>query len=329
MKTLIEALSAIGRDDQILENEPMSRHTTFKVGGPADVMFLPESPEQTVGAIEAAVALGVPHIVVGNGSNLLVRDGGIRGLVILLGEGMAAIARVDNVITAWAGASLARVSAYAQASGLAGLEFASGIPGTLGGGCAMNAGAYGGQLSDRLLDAQVYLNGAVRTLTRDEMQMGYRTTLPLREGGVVLSARFELTPDDPEAIAARMRELNARRRDKQPLNYPSAGSTFKRPEGYFAGALIEQAGLKGRSVGSAQVSEKHAGFVVNKGGATSHDVHELMMQVRRTVYEKFQVALEPEIILLPPDYRLEDNGPAIRLNHVTVTDMSGMTDRET
>ena len=210
--------------------------------------------------------------VIGNGSNLLVRDGGIRGLVIALGEGMAAIARVGNVITAWAGASLARVSAYAQASGLSGLEFASGIPGTLGGGCAMNAGAYGGQLSDVLIDAEVLLDGEERTLTRDEMQMGYRTSLPLREGGVVLSARFALTPDDPEAIAARMRELNARRRDKQPLNYPSAGSTFKRPEGHFAGALIEQAGLKGRRVGGAQVSEKHAGFIVNTGGATAADI---------------------------------------------------------
>ena len=279
----------------------MSRHTTFKVGGPADAMFLPESPEQVVAAIEAAVALGVPHIVVGNGSNLLVRDGGIRGLVVLLGEGMAAIARVDNVITAWAGASLARVSAYAQASGLAGLEFASGIPGTLGGGCAMNAGAYGGQLSDRLLDAQVYLNGAVRTLTRDEMQMGYRTTLPLREGGVVLSARFALQPDDPEAIAGRMRELNARRRDKQPLNYPSAGSTFKRPEGYFAGALIEQAGLKGRSVGGAQVSEKHAGFIVKTGDCTAADIIALIRIVQDEVKANSGVALEPEVRIIGKD----------------------------
>ena len=291
----------MAREDQILQNEPMSRHTTFKVGGPADVMFLPESEDQVVAAIEAAKAEGVPIQVIGNGSNLLVRDGGIRGLVIALGEGIAAIARAGNVITAWAGASLARVAAYAQAAGLAGLEFASGIPGTLGGGCAMNAGAYGGQLSDVLIDAQVYLDGAVRTLSKDEMQMGYRTTRPLREGGIVLSARFALTPDDPEAILARMRDLNARRRNKQPLNFPSAGSTFKRPEGYFAGALIEQAGLKGRSVSGAQVSEKHAGFIVKTGEATASDIIELIHIVQDEVRAHSGVTLEPEVRIIGED----------------------------
>ena len=298
MTSLLEKLRAIAREDQILENEPMSRRTTFRVGGPADVVFLPESAEQVVRALEAARETDVPSLVIGNGSNLLVRDGGIRGLVIILGEGMAAIARVDNVVTAWAGASLARVSAYAQASGLSGLEFASGIPGTLGGGCAMNAGAYGGQLSDVLIDAEVLLDGEIRTLTVDELQMGYRTTLPLRKGGVVLSARFNLTPDDPEAILTRMKELNARRRDKQPLNFPSAGSVFKRPEGYFAGALIEQAGLKGRSVGGAQVSEKHAGFIVNTGGATAKDVTDLIELVQREVMARSGVQLETEVRIL-------------------------------
>lgn len=301
MKTLIEALHGIALPHQILEREPMSRHTTFRVGGPADVMFLPEGPEQVAAALAAARDAGVPAWVIGNGSNLLVRDGGLRGLVIALGEGMAAIARVEETVTAWAGASLARVAAYAQASGLSGLEFASGIPGTLGGGCAMNAGAYGGQLSDVLVDARVLLDGGERTLTRDELQMGYRTSLPLREGGVVLSARFALTPDDPEAIAARMRELNARRREKQPLNYPSAGSTFKRPEGYFAGALIEQAGLKGRRVGGAQVSEKHAGFIVNTGDATAADILALIGTVQREVEARFGVRLETEVRILGED----------------------------
>ena len=301
MKTLIEALHGIALPHQILEREPMSRHTTFRVGGPADVMFLPEGPEQVAAALAAARNAGVPAWVIGNGSNLLVRDGGLRGLVIALGEGMAAIARVEDTVTAWAGASLARVAAYAQASGLSGLEFASGIPGTLGGGCAMNAGAYGGQLSDVLVDARVLLDGAERTLTRDELQMGYRTSLPLREGGVVLSARFALTPDDPEAIAARMRELNGRRREKQPLNYPSAGSTFKRPEGYFAGALIEQAGLKGRRVGGAQVSEKHAGFIVNTGDATAADIMALIGTVQREVEARFGVRLETEVRILGED----------------------------
>ena len=301
MSQLTESLFAIAGSHQILENEPMSRHTTFRVGGPADVLFLPESEEQLIGALSIAREAGVNCVVIGNGSNLVVRDGGIRGLVIALGEGMAAIVRTGDTLTAGAGASLARVSAYAQASGLAGLEFASGIPGTLGGGCAMNAGAYGGQLSDVLIDARVLLDGAVRTLTVEEMQMGYRTSLPLRQGGIVISARFGLTPDDPEAIAARMSELNARRRDKQPLNYPSAGSTFKRPEGYFAGALIEQAGLKGKSVGGAQVSEKHAGFIVNTGEATAADILALISTVQAEVAARFGVRLETEVRILGED----------------------------
>lgn len=301
MNPIVEALSAFAESRQILENEPMSRHTTFRVGGPADVMFLPESEEQVVQALSLAREAQVPVIIIGNGSNLVVRDGGIRGLVIALGEGMAAIVRVEHTVSALAGASLARVSAYAQASGLSGLEFASGIPGTLGGGCAMNAGAYGGQLSDVLIDARVLLNGELRTLTAEAMQMGYRTSLPLREGGVVLSARFALTPDDPEAIAARMRDLNARRRDKQPLDRPSAGSTFKRPEGYFAGALIEQAGLKGRRVGGAQVSEKHAGFIVNVGDATAADILALIGVVQDEVEARFGVRLETEVRVLGED----------------------------
>ena len=301
MTKLIEALSAIAGAHQILENEPMSRHTTFKVGGPADVLFLPESEEQLIQAIAIAKDAGIPCIVIGNGSNLVVRDGGIRGLVIALGEGMAAIVRSGDTITAWAGASLARVSAYAQASGLAGLEFASGIPGTLGGGCAMNAGAYGGQLSDVLIDARMLLDDAVKTLTVEDMQMGYRTSLPLREGGIVISARFALTPDNPESIAERMRELNARRREKQPLNRPSAGSTFKRPEGHFAGALIEQSGLKGYRVGGAQVSEKHAGFIVNAGGATAKDILTLIEIVQDEVLARFGVHLETEVRILGED----------------------------
>ena len=271
------------------------------MGGPADVLFLPESEAQLIQGMAIARETGTPCVVIGNGSNLVVRDGGIRGLVIALGEGMAAIVRTGDTLTAWAGASLARVAAYAQASGLAGLEFASGIPGTLGGGCAMNAGAYGGQLSDVLIDARVLLNGEARTLTVDEMQMGYRTSLPLREGGIVISARFALKPDAPEAIAERMRELNARRRDKQPLNYPSAGSTFKRPEGYFAGALIEQAGLKGRRVGGAQVSPKHAGFIVNTGDATATDILTLIGVVQEAVETRFGVRLETEVRILGED----------------------------
>ena len=298
MDRLKDLLLGFANEDQMLIGEPMSRHTTFRVGGPADVLFMPRGPEEVRRALDAAREAGIPAVVIGNGSNLIVRDGGIRGLVIALGEGMSRIVRDGNVIEAQAGASLARVAAFAQEAGLAGLEFASGIPGTLGGGCAMNAGAYGGQLSDVLIDAEVLLNGETRALSRDEMQMGYRTSLPLREGGVVLSTRFALAPDDPAAIAARMRELNAKRRDKQPLNYPSAGSTFKRPEGHFAGALIEQAGLKGRSVGGAQVSQKHAGFIVNTGAATAADILALIAEVQDAVQARFGVRLETEVRIL-------------------------------
>ncbi len=298
MNSIITALRAFARQDQILRNEPMARRTTFRVGGPADVLFLPERADQVVRALDAAREAGVPVVIIGNGSNLLVRDKGIRGLVIALGEGFSEIRFGGNTVEAQAGASLAKLAAAAQARGLSGLEFASGIPGTLGGGCAMNAGAYGGQLSDVLIDAEVLMDGAVKTLSRDGMQMGYRTARPLREGGIVLSARFALTPDDPEAILCRMRELNARRRDKQPLNWPSAGSTFKRPEGHFAGALIEGAGLKGRRVGGAQVSEKHAGFIVNTGGATAADILTLIGIVQAEVQASSGVWLETEVRVL-------------------------------
>ena len=298
MSALYEILQRISGPEQLLRDEPMSAHTTFRVGGPADLMFFPENAEQLCAAMDAAQACGTDVLVMGNGSNMLVRDGGVRGLVIVLGERFSGICVEGETLTAQAGASMARVASAAQAASLTGLEFISGIPGTLGGGCAMNAGAYGGQLSDVLVDAQVLLGGEVRTLSRKEMQMGYRTTLPLREGGVVLSARFQLKRGDGEAILAQMKELNARRRDKQPLNLPSAGSTFKRPEGHFAGALIEQAGLKGLSVGGARVSEKHAGFNVNTGGATAADVLALIGRVQDEVERAFGVRLEPEVRII-------------------------------
>ena len=298
MSALYEILQRISGPEQLLRDEPMSVHTTFRVGGPADLMFFPENAEQLCAAMDAARACGTDVLVMGNGSNMLVRDGGVRGLVIVLGERFSGICVEGETLTAQAGASMARVASAAQAASLTGLEFISGIPGTLGGGCAMNAGAYGGQLSDVLVDAQVLLGGEVRTLSRKEMQMGYRTTLPLREGGVVLSARFQLQRGDGEAILAQMKELNARRRDKQPLNLPSAGSTFKRPEGHFAGALIEQAGLKGLSVGGARVSEKHAGFIVNTGGATAADVLALIGRVQDEVERAFGVRLEPEVRII-------------------------------
>ena len=297
MRKLAEALRAMGQD-RLLENEPMSRHTTFRVGGPADLMFLPASAQELCDALRLAREAGVPAQVLGNGSNLIVRDGGIRGLTIVLGEHFSDIRIEGKRICAQAGALLSRVAAAAMEAGLSGLEFAGGIPGTLGGGCAMNAGAYGGQISDVLVSAEVLLGGEVRTLSLEEMQMGYRTTLPLREGGVVLSACFELERDDSDAIQSRMKELNARRRDKQPLNLPSAGSTFKRPEGHFAGALIEGCGLKGCAIGAAQVSQKHAGFIVNTGGATAKDILQLIAHVHEVVRRETGVELEPEVKIM-------------------------------
>ena len=297
MQKLAEKLRALA-PDRLFENEPMSKHTTFRVGGPADLMFYPESREEISAAIEAAKAENVPVYVIGNGSNLLVRDGGIRGLVIVLGDEYAQVCVDGDRIYAQAGVRLSRIAAVAQENGLAGLEFAGGIPGTLGGGCMMNAGAYGGQLSDVLVSCQVLLDGELKSYSLEEMEMGYRTTMPLKKGGVVLSAEFKLTHDDPAAIAERMRDLAARRRDKQPLNLPSAGSTFKRPAGHFAGALIEGCGLKGHTIGGAQVSEKHAGFVVNIGGATAKDILDLIAYIQKTVKAEKGVDLEPEVRII-------------------------------
>ncbi|MBP3410955.1 MAG: UDP-N-acetylmuramate dehydrogenase [Clostridia bacterium] len=284
--------------ERFLENEPMSRHTTFRVGGPAEMMFFPASAQELIEAMNLAREVGVQTCVVGNGSNLLVADGGLKGLVIVLGEHFSEVRVEGTKLHAQAGVLLSKTAAVAQEAGLSGLEFASGIPGTLGGGCAMNAGAYGGQMSDVLESAEVLLGGEVKTLSREELQMGYRTTLPLREGGIVLSATFRLREDDKEAIHERMRDLNARRRDKQPLNMPSAGSTFKRPEGHFAGALIEGCGLKGCTIGGAQVSEKHAGFVVNTGSASARDIMDLIAHIQRVVKQETGVDLEPEVKMM-------------------------------
>lgn len=300
MRKLAQVLRDIA-PERLFESEPMSRHTSFRVGGPAELLFLPGSEAEILTALDAAGEAGAPVTLIGNGSNLLVRDGGIRGLTIVLGEAFSVVRVEGREIVAQAGAPLARVASVAQAAGLSGLEFASGIPGTLGGGCAMNAGAYGGELKDALVCARALLAGELRSFTREELGLGYRTSRVLREGGIVLEARFALTPGDPEEIAARMRELNAKRREKQPLNLPSAGSTFKRPEGHFAGALIEGCGLKGARVGGAQVSEKHAGFIVNTGGATASDILALIDHVRDVVLRETGVELEPEVRIIGED----------------------------
>lgn len=299
----------------LLQDEPMKKHTTFRIGGPADYYAEPDV-SQISKLIEIAKACDMPVAVIGNGSNLLVGDKGIRGLVIGIGKGMAAIEVTEavaqqstaqdltaqgngRIITAGAGAILAAVAAKAAEASLSGLEFASGIPGSVGGAVVMNAGAYGGEIKDVLIDATVLTaEGELKTVTRDELDLSYRHSIVSGKSYIVLSARFMLTPKPQDEIKAYMAELRAKRVEKQPLEYPSAGSTFKRPEGYFAGKLIMDAGLRGYSVGDAQVSGKHCGFVVNKGEATAADVLTLIKDVQETVLKQFGVKLEPEVKMI-------------------------------
>ena len=281
--------------ERLLLNEPMSRHTSFRIGGAADALFLPATAEELTRAIAAAEDTGAPWRVLGNGTNVLVRDGGLRGLTIALGEPMSDVRIEGRRIVAQAGALLSRVGREAQRAGLHGMEALSGIPGSVGGAAAMNAGAYGGEMKDVLTRVLALDNGQPVWIDADALALSYRDSLILRRGLIVLAAEFELQSGDPEAIQAEMADYAARRRAKQPLNMPSAGSTFKRPAGHFAGALIEGAGLKGYRVGGAQVSDLHAGFVVNAGGATARDVLALMDDVRRIVFEQTGVTLEPEV----------------------------------
>lgn len=285
--------------DMTVERDvPMSRHTSFRIGGPARRMAFPESREQLVILLGLAEECGIRPFLLGRGTNLLVSDRGLDTLVIKTAERMTSIRRLDDVtLEADAGVLLSRLAVYAQQAGLAGLEFAHGIPGSLGGAVCMNAGAYGGEMKQVLRSAAVlFPEEGIRTLSCEELNLSYRHSLLTEHPeAVVLYAEFELMPGDPEAIRAAMRELMAKRKASQPLEWPSAGSTFKRPEGHFAGTLIDQCGLKGLTVGGAQVSEKHAGFLINRGGATFADMAELIRQVQQRVLEETGVTLEPEV----------------------------------
>ena len=298
LKTRLEAYIPASR---LMTDEPMARHTTFRIGGPADLMLSAASGNEIIAARRDADALGVQTLVLGNGSNTLARDGGVRGLVILIGEHMSDISFDGPVVTAGAGASLTRLCREAMERGLDGLVPLSGIPGSVGGAVAMNAGAYGGQISDTLSEALVVDGGEARRMAASELALGYRDSIVLRRGLVVAAARFVLRPGDKTAMTEAANELAQRRRDKQPLTLPSAGSVFKRPEGHFAGALIEAAGLKGFSIGGAQVSEKHAGFIVNTGGATAGDVLALIRYIQDRVFERDGVRLEPEVRVVGED----------------------------
>ncbi len=283
---------------QLTEDAPLSACTTLRLGGPADLLAEPSDEASLGRLLREAASFGVPVTVIGRGSNLLVRDGGIRGLVIRVASAMRDLSVNGETLSAEAGASLAETAALAQRSGLAGLAFASGIPGAVGGGTVMNAGAYGGELKDAITAVEgLRMDGTPFRYAGDEMGFGYRHSRLQDEGGIVTRVSFRLAPGDPKTIAAEMNELNERRRAKQPLDVPSAGSTFKRPEGHFAGALIEQCGLKGYAVGGARVSEKHAGFLVSTGGSAA-DFEALMDHVARVVLEETGIRLEPEIRIL-------------------------------
>ena len=287
-------------DLEVLQDEPMSRHTTFRIGGPAKRMAFPSSREQLVLLMSFAREAGTTPLVVGNGTNLLFADEGVERLVVNTRDMSGTALDAEGRVTAEAGTSLARTAVFAQQHGLAGLEFAHGIPGSVGGAVCMNAGAYGGEMRQVVHSAVVlFPEEGIRALSCEELNLSYRHSLLTEHPeAVVLYAEFELTPGDPEAIRAAMRELMAKRKASQPLEYPSAGSTFKRPEGYYAGTLIQETGLKGLTVGGAQVSEKHAGFVINTGGATCADVMALISQVQDRVMQRSGVHLEPEVRII-------------------------------
>lgn len=280
-------------------NAPMERYTTFRVGGPADLLVSPETREEVCSLLQEIHHQDVPLTVIGNGSNLLVLDKGVRGCVVKLGRSLKKLAIEGTTIRVEAGVLLSRLASAAAEGGLSGLEFASGIPGSLGGAILMNAGAYGGEIGTLVRTVTVAdTQGRCRTLDREEMDFRYRHSVVMETGDIILDATLELTRDDPEAIRQRINDLTQKRVSKQPLNFPSAGSTFKRPPGYFAAALIDQAGLRGYRVGDAQVSEKHTGFVVNRGHATATEILQLMDDVKERVHAMSGVWLEPEVRII-------------------------------
>lgn len=287
---------------KILFDEPMKNHTSFKIGGPADVLIIPEREEEIVNAIRFCRENQIKYFIMGNGSNLLVKDTGIRGVVIKVANGFDRIEVIGERVICQSGALLSKVAKYALKHSLTGFEFASGIPGTIGGAIAMNAGAYGGEMKDVVSKVKaIDRNNNIVELTNADMNFRYRGSLVSDENLIVLGVELNLQKGDYSSIEAKMKDLTERRVSKQPLEYPSAGSTFKRPEGYFAGKLIEDAGLRGVRYGDAQVSEKHCGFVINVGEATFDHVITLIRMIQKVVYDKFNVKLEPEVKIIGDD----------------------------
>ncbi len=297
--SMYEHIRTIVPEERLLFHEPMSRHTTFRVGGEAECMAVVETKEELSQLVSYLGRIEQDYFVLGNGSNLLVGDKGYRGIILKLGPRLSAVGVEKNHIAAGAGVLLSKVASVARDAGLSGLEFAAGIPGSMGGAIVMNAGAYGGEMKQvvqmvRVMDKE----GEILTLDNDTMEFGYRTSIIRDRPFIVLGVVLKLTPGNKEEISARMEELMKQRKSKQPLEYPSAGSTFKRPEGYYAGKLIMDAGLRGYRIGGAQVSEKHCGFVINAGGATAADIREVIEEVQERVKDRFHVRLEPEVIFL-------------------------------
>lgn len=298
-EAIINSLVRLVGEERVLISEPMKNHTTFRIGGEADAMVRISDKNELSKVLRYLSQVEIPYYIVGNGSNLLVADEGYRGVIIEIADKMNEVRVEGSCLVCQAGALMSKAARIAYENGLTGLEFAAGIPGTIGGGTVMNAGAYGGELKHVVTQVTVVdKEGEELIFTNEDMEFGYRSSLIKKYPYIVTEVRLQLEEGDKSVIKETMDDLAARRRDKQPLEYPSAGSTFKRPEGYFAGALIQDAGLKGYTVGGAQVSEKHSGFVINKGGATSADVRNLMAHVQKTVKEKFDVTLEPEVIYL-------------------------------
>ena len=299
MQNIYELLCGCAGGENVRRQEPMSLHTTFRIGGPADLFVMPGSIQAVADSIRICKETQTPYAVIGNGSNLLVSDAGYRGVIIQIGRNLNQITGNGEEIRAQAGAMLSVIAKTALSESLTGFEFASGIPGTLGGAVVMNAGAYGGEMKDVLTEVTVLTReGEIRTIPAEKLELGYRTSLAAKNGWIILEAVLRFQKGDAEAIRSRMEELKVQRVTKQPLDLPSAGSTFKRPEGYLAGKLIMDAGLRGFTVGGAQISEKHCGFVVNKGGATAEDVRNLICAVQKKVQEDAGVKLEPEVKFL-------------------------------
>ena len=298
-EAVVQALKQYVPEENICLQEPMAGHTTFRIGGPADCLVELESEEQLIRVQNYLNKVELPYFILGNGSNLLVSDEGYRGVVLRIGSGMNRISVNGCELTAEAGATMAQVARVAMEHGLTGLEFASGIPGTVGGGVVMNAGAYDGEMSQVVKQVRVVSRtGECMELDNETMEFGYRKSSIREHCFIVTKVVFQLQTGEREQIKAKMEELAARRREKQPLEYPSAGSTFKRPCGHFAGKLIMDAGLRGYQCGGAKVSEKHCGFVVNAGGATAKDVRRLIQDVQEIIQDKFNVNLETEVLFL-------------------------------